>query len=289
MIVNQKIICSTATIKRADEQIRSLFDRNTEVFPPSGINISNNYFSEEISTKVLPGRMYLGLMSVGITYTSAQVKALSNLFYNNILLEPDIIDVYYSIVAYFNTIKELGHTATLIDADVNEKIKTLQARYRTIVYRPLWKRELTSREITTELPKILKQLENVKYPDQNAIPIILSTNMFSVGVDISRLNLMYVAGQPKSASEYIQSTSRVGRSDPGLIVVMLDGFRPRDRSHYENFKAFHQSFYRFVEPAGVTPYSEPARRRALHALLIALVRLKYGLSEDADAKNLKKI
>lgn len=283
-----KIICSTATIKRADEQINALFNRKTRVFPPAGIDISDNYYSKEISTDIEPGRTYIGLMSVGITHTSAQVKILSNLMYNNVLLDEDIIDKYYTIVAYFNTIKELGLTATLIDADVYEKIQTLQARYRKIFRRQLWKRELTSREISTELPKILKQLENIRYPDNKAIPIILSTNMFSVGVDISRLNLMYVAGQPKSSSEYIQSTSRVGRVDPGLIVVLLDGFRPRDRSHYENFKAFHQSFYRFVEPAGVTPFSEPARRRAFHALLIILVRIKYGLSGNEEAGNFNK-
>lgn len=284
-----KIVCSTATIKRADEQIKSLFNRSYFSFPPLGLSITDNYFSTEIPISEKAGRKYLGLIAVGITQTSAQVKALSNLLYNNYFNDYDDLtkDVYYTLVNYFNTIKELGHTASLIDADVHEKIQTLQARFRTIKNRRLLIKELTSREDSKALPLILSQLAKECYPSPKSISILLSTNMFSVGVDISRLNLMFVSGQPKSSSEYIQATSRVGRANPGLVIVMYDGFRPRDRSHYENFKSFHQSFYRFVEPAGVTPFSEPARNRALKALLIGISRLSMNMLDNHDALNFK--
>ena len=113
----------------------------------------------------------------------------------------------------------------------------------------------------------------VQFPDRRAIDIILATNMISVGVDIDRLGLMVVAGQPQSTSEYIQSTSRVGRRHPGLVVTMLNAAKSRDRSHYESFVGFHSALYRQVEATSVTPFSPRARDRGLHAVLVALARL----------------
>lgn len=112
---------------------------------------------------------------------------------------------------------------------------------------------------------------------------LATTNMLSVGVDVSRLGLMLMNGQPKTTSEYIQATSRVGRKDvPGLIVTMFRSTKPRDRSHYESFGVYHRSLYRHVEPTSVTPWSMPSRKRALHAVLVILVR--HGLGLDADNK-----
>jgi hypothetical protein len=97
--------------------------------------------------------------------------------------------------------------------------------------------------------------------------------MISVGVDINRLGLMVVMGQPQSTSEYIQATSRVGRRYPGLVVVLLNAAKSRDRSHYESFRDYHSALYRQVESSSVTPFSARARSRGLHAIVIALARL----------------
>ncbi len=100
---------------------------------------------------------------------------------------------------------------------------------------------------------------------------------------------MLLVGQPKLTSEYIQASSRVGRSYPGVAFTLFDGSKSRDRSHYEQFKAYHESFYRYVEPTGATPFSKPARDRALHAVILSIMRhIGKNLSEEADAANFKK-
>ena len=89
---------------------------------------------------------------------------------------------------------------------------------------------------------------------------------------------MVVLGQPKTCSEYIQATSRVGRREdhPGLVVTLLNIHRPRDRSHYERFTCYHSSFYRNVEATSVTPFSPRALDRSLSAALVALCRQMRG-------------
>ena len=150
--------------------------------------------------------------------------------------------------------------------------------------------ELTSRVSTTELNETLDKLEKTEYSKENienkkyASNILLATNMISVGIDVDRLNVMLIVGQPKLTSEYIQASSRIGRSYPGVAFAMYDGSKSRDRSHYEQFKQYHDSFYRYVEPTGVTPFSQPARDRALKATVIALLRhLVPEISEEKGA------
>lgn len=137
----------------------------------------------------------------------------------------------------------------------------------------------------------LDKLEKIEYSQENrasnqyASNILLATNMISVGIDVARLNVMLLVGQPKLTSEYIQASSRIGRTFPGVAFIQYDATKSRDRSHYESFRPYHDSFYRFVEPTGATPFSKPARERALHAVLISMLRHKTGLSEDKDAIN----
>jgi hypothetical protein len=102
--------------------------------------------------------------------------------------------------------------------------------------------------------------------------------MISVGLDITRLGLMVVLGQPKTTAEYIQATSRVGRDEerPGLVITLMNVHRPRDRSHYERFQAWHNTFYRAVEATSVTPFSPRAIDRGLAGVSVALARLGYS-------------
>ncbi|MDF2882859.1 MAG: helicase [Clostridiaceae bacterium] len=294
-----KIIASTATIKRAEEQCKMLFNRKVMQFPPSGLNIEDNFFSHEVSTDKKPGRMYVGLMASGKTTTTAQIRLYTALMesLNLIDIDDEIKNKYWTLVGYFNSIRELAKTTTLVNDDIASNIQRYMKRiikFDSTRYAYNLK-ELTSRLSSTEIVKTLKNLENEYINKEiegktvnninHAIDILLATNMISVGVDVSRLNLMVVSGQPKQTSEYIQATSRVGRKYPGLVFTLYNASKTRDRSHYELFYSYHQTFYKYVEPTSITPFSEPARERALHAVFISLVRHIIGLNSEDEAKD----
>ena len=276
-----KVIAATATIRSASEQVRALYDREVAIFPPPGLNASDSYFARDDHSR--PGRLYVGVFSDTHSGQLTVARVLAALLH-----APDALglvndnerDAYWTLVGYHNSLRELGRVLTLASDDVPNWMRTFRGnsgKVRRIGGDAI--QELTSNRSGSELVELLARLE--KPLD---ISVLLATNMFSVGVDIDRLGLMFVNGQPKSTSEYIQATSRVGRSGvPGLIVTYYASSKPRDRSHYERFQSYHQALYRAVEPMSVTPFAEPARRRALHAALVIIVRHRLGLAEDADA------
>ena len=285
--IKPKIIASTATIRRAKEQCNQLYVRDVKQFPPSGLTESDSFFTKE--DKKSEGRLYVGLMPSGKTLTTAQVRLMSALTnrINMLDLNDEIRSEYFTLVGYFNTLKELGMTKSLIGADIQQNIDTVSKRLLYRKYPRILRNigELTSRRSSTDINNTLKNLEiGITDIDKEKhiypIDVLLSSNMISVGVDISRLNLMMVLQQPKLTSEYIQATSRVGRRHPGIIFTLYNPSRSRDRSHYENFYDYHQSFYKYVEPTSVTSFSEPAVMRMLQSVFIALVRHVVGLNDN---------
>lgn len=293
-----KIIASTATIRRAADQCRALFDRSTAQFPPPGIDAGDSFFAREESDA--DGRIYVGFLPTAASSPlTAQIRAVAALAQGLLLPRvggsagPAELDPYWTLVQYFSSLKELGRAATLVAADIPEYLPSMQRRYevgKESRRRLTFTEEMTSRKNEAEIPKILRELER-RYvgPNQNGfgeqpLDTLLATNMISVGVDVDRLGLMMIVTQPKGTSEYIQASSRVGRSRtaPGLVVTLYNAGRPRDRSHYEQFRAYHDAFYRFVEPTSVTPYAIPALERGLHALLVILARHVAGLDEPSD-------
>lgn len=295
--VKTKIIASTATIRRAQEQCSALYNRDVLQFPHPGLDSEDSFFARESNidyTLDKYGRMYVGLMPSGKTKAMMEVRSIAALLQKiNIMQLPDEIkDKYWTLTTYFNSLKDLGKCSTLVDDDVKDFIK--RSAYRLGVGKDarLVTRadELTSRVSTTELNETLDKLEKLEYSKENiakkryASNILLATNMISVGIDVARLNVMLLVGQPKLTSEYIQASSRVGRSYPGVSFAMYDGAKSRDRSHYEQFKPYHESFYKYVEPTGVTPFSEPACDRALKAVVVSLLRhMKEELRPEEGA------
>lgn len=290
-----KIIASTATIRRAKEQCSVLYNREVVQFPAPGLDAEDSFFARESTIdyeKGIYGRKYIGIMPSGKTKAMTEIRMMAALMQKAYTMDlPDEIkDKFWTLTVYFNSLKDLGKASTLVDDDVKDFI--IRTANRMFTTRRLIVRadELTSRVSTTELNETLDKLEKIEYSKENmeakqyASSVLLATNMISVGIDVARLNVMLMVGQPKLTSEYIQASSRVGRTFPGLCFIQYDATKSRDRSHYERFRSYHESFYRFVEPTGATPFSKPARERALHAVLTAMIRQKEEWKDDKDAQ-----
>jgi hypothetical protein len=297
-----KVVASTATIRAASSQVQGLMGRPVSLFPPSGIDEDDSYFastrrpgnqdSQPDPSNFSPidegeeGRLYIGLMPQAFTQARSVVLALGAMLETPELFTgdgDDALDAYWTVVAYHNSLRELGRTVTLVRDDVRSHLSTSSgnAKGGTRTLRPDGLVELTGRVEASELPKSLRRLDR-RVTSGDAVDVVACTNMLSVGIDVPRLALMLMNGQPKTTSEYIQATSRVGRGAvDGVIVTLYRATRPRDRSHYENFANYHQSLYRHVEPTSVTPWSRASRHRSLPAVLVALVR-QLGPWKAAD-------
>lgn len=290
--VRPKIIASTATVRLAQKQIRALFGRSTvEVFPPPGIDRRNSFFAEQVPQTQKNPRLYLGISAQGrgpkVVFLRSMITlmAAAQAAWDASMRSDQInpADPYMTVVAYFNALRELGSARRITEDEIRSRLLKYSDRKRLDLPSSLFANrkiglepvELTSR-VSTALVAEAKRKLSLNFDDKDHVDVALATNMISVGLDITRLGLMVVSGQPKSTSEYIQATSRVGRDSerPGLVVTLLNIHRPRDRSHYEHFSAWHESFYRGVEVTSVTPFSSRALDRGLPAVTVALARLR---------------
>ena len=290
-----KVIASTATIRGAQDQIRKIFDREkTLTFPPPGIDHSDSFFWWATGRK--------GKAFVGISFSQRSGKFSLAKLYASLLqkmealrssqaIEDEEIDPYWTLVGYYNSIRELGAANRLVEDDVVQTInflaKTIHHSSRRDPGSPEnGIEELTSRKTQEGIRVIRDKLER-SLPSEDVISVLLATNMISVGIDIDRLALMSVNGQPKSTTEYIQATGRIGRRPefPGIVFVTFNPYKPRDLSHYENFNGFHGMMQKYVEPSTLTPFSIPACNRALHSVFIAMIRLSNPRLAEKTAAN----
>ncbi len=306
-VVRPKVVASTATIRNAPTQVHGLFLRQVNVFPPQGLDVRDSFFSVQREPGVdHPGRFYLGVCAPGRRLKAALIRVyVAFLCAAQTLYEAhgQQVDPWMTLVGYFNSIRELGGMRRLVDDDVATRAKKMDrrglAKRHITPNRDL--EELTSRIRSEDIPFILDRLEAVFDPAaekkggkldekkdeghkaRRRLAVLLATNMISVGVDVKRLGLMVVAGQPKSTAEYIQATSRVGRSRPGIVCTVFNWARPRDLSHFERFEHYHATFYKHVEALSVTPFSAGAIRRGLAGLLVGMLRQRGSEMNRNDA------
>ena len=301
--IKAKIIASTATVRHAHKQVKSLYGgSNVDIFPVPGITSKDSFFSEVVpSTKENAGRLYVGIAAQGRStknllsksYLSSMSAAQKQL---DVTEMKDLVDPYLTAVGYFNSLRELGGARRIIEDEVNSRLKNYSFRKRVnedsseiladrvIQFEPV---ELTSREPTDRVA-IAKHRLAKPYGNNDFVDVAIATNMISVGLDITRLGLMLIFGQPKTTSEYIQASSRVGRGrTPGLVVTLYNMHRHRDRSLYEKFVPYHQSYYRDVETTSVTPFSTKALDKGLAGTYLSIVRhLIDGMKRDEDASQI---
>ncbi|HEV7346872.1 helicase-related protein [Telluribacter sp.] len=339
-----KVVGATATVRNAEEQCKRLYGRSNFLqFPPPATDADDSFYAKKL-TEDPNNRLYVGFMPSGITTSTALIR-LAAVLQERIPALPfnnEILDNHYTLVMYFNALKELGKFRTFLTDDIAAYRKLLSNHFGTF-FKPFNNNtlcELSSVMSADDITNGLDRLEKTTLPkglDENnflvkrlfeagirtitdfltaqgplwstfksqaffeqaglpyagnaedyitlrdavknlfgnqaePVQIAPATNMISVGVDIPRLNTMIVNGQPKTAAEYIQASSRVGREGPGVVFTFLAPTKNRDRSHYEQFKAFHQAYYYHVEASSVTPFSRPALEKVLPTVLIALTR-----------------
>ncbi|MFE0790516.1 helicase-related protein [Streptomyces mutabilis] len=278
-----KVIASTATIRRAADQGRHLFARDVRQFPPAGLDSRDSWFAVETPPEEKASRRYVGLLAPGTSQSTLLIRTYATLLHRALHADTDdkVRDAYWSLIGYFNSLRLLSAAELQVHDDVVAYLELLADREGVAVRSVANYSELTSRIDASEIPTRLKGIEK-RLPDEDTVDVLLATNMIAVGVDVDRLGLMAVMGQPQTTAEYIQATSRVGRAHPGLVTVMLNSARARDRSHYENFQHYHSALYREVESTSVTPFSARARERGLHAVIVALARILVPAARSND-------
>ncbi len=299
--VRPKIVASTATVRRAQDQIHALFGRSlTQVFPPPGPDRRDSFFARIVPAADKPARRYLGIASPGrnpkvlmrrvlLALMGAAQRAWLDAGGRENQENPT--DPYMTVLAYFNSLKELGGARRIIEEEVQNTLKEYGTRRRIGGDRGLFRNrrtfsevvELTSRVPTDKVAEARRRL-GLQFHEKQRVDCAIATNMISVGLDIQRLGLMVVLGQPKAHAEYIQATSRVGRDDerPGLVLTLLNVHKPRDRSHYERFRHYHETFYRSVEVGSVTPFAARALDRGFAGALVALSRHAEAMLTPAE-------
>lgn len=285
--IGPKVIASTATIRNSQEQVRGLYGRGSTVFPSPINSWDDAFFFRLEDPAAKPGRLYIGAMGQGTTTpvvamvwcAAAMLQASAE-----VALPESLKDPYWTVLAYLNSRRELGRTVTAASQEIPDRIKAI-ARAEDKVRRINEVMELSS-QMTKDMAEAIRTLQRKGTEEYPAVDFVPCTSIISVGVDVDRLGLMLVNGQPKLTSEYIQASSRVGRSQsaPGIVVTLYSGAKPRDRSHYEDFLAYHEAVYRYVEPTSVTPYAPPARERTLHSAIIALIRHGSPFSGNDSAR-----
>ena len=269
-----KYIASTATVRQANDQVEALFNRRLAQFPSWGTSADDRFFARDMQAHPLDsdqaGRLYVGICAPGKGAQTPIVRIWSDLLQNVYQRQQTIsttdIDPFWTLVGYFNAIRELAGALALFRQDIPERLSFKNGTQA----RPLdrWF-ELSGRSRSLDLPAMLDRLS---MPVPNATDAVFTTSMFGTGVDVDRLGLMMVHGQPKTTASYIQATGRVGRRGGALVINLFRAGRPRDLDHYEFFSAYHHALYRYVEPITVAPFSPRAREKALGPLAVILLR-----------------
>ena len=312
--VTPKYIASTATTRMAGEQVRALYGRELAVFPPPGLSWDDSWFARVDPRR--PGRLYVGYLAPlmnqhqSLAPLAASLLSAPLIEFRDDQDRQDLLEAWWTSVIYHGTLRDVAMSSNAFQSDVRDfgdwlireyeeerrgadgeheeqddsaagrrVTKALRRRFRETEMRQLW-----SRHTAEEIAETFERLGEPRGSGR-CIDTVLSTNMVSVGLDVTRLAVMVVNGQPLTTGEYVQATSRVGRGDvPGIVVANYYRHQARSLSHYERFRPYHESFYRFVEPNSVTPYTFQVRRRGLHAaLVIALRHAVDGLNENSAA------
>ena len=332
--IRPKIISSTATTRNTSLQIRALYDREVSIFPKNGVDYDDSFFAfykrykkkDDENWTYTAKRKYLGVLPTGRTQMTTQIRLAAILFVHRAIFElknidklydkdfANAADYYYTIISYFNSLKEVGKTDAQFYQEFTKYTRRLYKRVLRFsnmheclyAYNDHFKKsELTGRLTGEEAVKELANAQNRNWDPRKRIPfqdeqgnwqhaqlpadMVLATNMISVGLDVSRFNTIIMNSMPRNIAEYIQASSRVAREKEGLVITLHSPFNQRDVSHFEKFREFHEKLYFYVEPISITPFSPKSVERFLPLYLAAIIRQKFqGLGNRKDASNINQ-
>ncbi len=295
--VRPKYVASSATIHRAEFQVKRLYGRPVRVFPPPGLSCDDCYFARTDRTR--PGRLYIGYLppildkSRGLIPIAAALLSAPESIFSDEVDREELTEAWWTQIVYHTSLSAVGSNHTSYGVDVQERLRSITEEYHadrhegstegfpdsdkneratSMRTERLCIDQLTSAKSARENAETFANLAK-RYDQDGALDVVLATNMVSVGLDVGRLALMILDGQPVTTAEYIQASSRVGRADvPGIVVANYHRNQASSLFHYETFRPYHESFYRFVEAASITPFTYQVRSRALHAALVIAVR-----------------
>lgn len=319
-----KIIASTATTRNTSFLIKQLYGREVVSFPASGVRYSDNFFSHVLPESK---RLYMGLIHTGKSASELEIKTIAaelvakeklitewflnlknpinktNIF-NAITQNEQLsqeLDNYWTQLLYYNNLKTLGRTHSKIGQEINSNVETMRKFAKTFhvfdfILNSFYLRstEFTSRQNSTEIKRLLVEAEQPtriiddgKLRVESQMDIVQATNMISVGIDIDRWNVMMMVGQPLTTAEYIQASSRVGRSNgaKALVISLLNPLRSREMSYFENYTAYHQVFYKFVEPLSATTFTEMTLEKLTLNLYIGYMACIMGKDSSNQVTN----
>ena len=283
-------VAATATTKNFDGQSAALYRRPARLVPPPALSIDNSFFARRDADGT--GKIYVGVCATGsIRGLDTQTAVIGSLAFHAAVLGPErmgeVTDPWWTNVIFFSSRRALGLLSSAAATSLGQRIKWLRALSGKRSGRKLTGgppdgsadrhlrkiRELTATS-SDDINQVLDDL-SIALPSDDAIDLCMATSMIEVGLDVSRLGLMTVIGQPKTASQYIQATGRVGRSTKaaGLVVTVFKATTPRDLAHYEEFTHWHRRMYASVESASVTPFTREALQRSLPSYMAAMLRM----------------
>ena len=280
--VSLKIIASSATIEAFERQAEHLYGRNARVFPGSGPRLRTSFYA---ITREYPQRLYLGVLPHNKTLHNAMLELLESYQREVWSLRQlpagsanpyggrcdvgnadwqSLVDLYRTSMCYFSATRELSSLRT----DLDSHSSPILERDGIEAFRI---EELSGSTPTETVTRTLEKLERGDLPDRPAPTMVLATSMVSHGVDIDRLNAMFFFGMPRQNAEYIQASSRVGRSHCGIVFTCMKPARERDQSHFAYFVKYHEFLGRLVEPVAINRWSKFSLQRTLPGLFMAVL------------------
>lgn len=278
-----KIIASSATIEAFERQVLHLYGRGTgeaRVFPGLGPSLAESFYAR---THPYPQRIYVGLIPHNKTIFNAILevveyyhRAIDSLItirsgpnpYGGSLIPGTaqwaaLLDSYKTSLTYFLANRQLNEVKTDLIGHVIPSLELDQ------LVAPLL-HELTGSTSTDDVQNTLEFLER-RSDQERTSDLVLATSMVSHGVDIDRLNAMIFYGMPRQNAEYIQASSRVGRTHVGIVFNCLHPARERDQSHFAYFVKYHEFLGRLVEPVAINRWAKFSLSRTAPGLFMAVL------------------